>query len=319
MKREGSDPLNPLIRIRDFVKRYVEGLDDLIQILLVALVSEGHVFIEGPVGSGKTLTARLIASSIGGVFKRVQMTPDLLPSDILGGYYYNISKGEWVFREGAVFANILFIDELSRAPPKTQSALLEVMQEGRVSIEGRSFEVPKPFLVIATRISASDMYGEGVYRLTHTLLDRFAYSYNVSYIDPVSEIRVLEKIDAIDDVIKASKIDPVASIDEIIELQRRVREIYVDDKIRRYVVDIITFIRGSEDVLIPPSPRASVWMLKGARALALLEDLDYVSPDHVKKIAPHVLRHRIVLRGEDRVDSIDRFIENVLSRVEVPK
>ena len=277
------------------------------------------MFIEGPAGSGKTLVARLLASSIGGVFKRIQMTPDLLPSDVLGGFYYNIPKGEWVFREGAVFANVLFIDELNRAPPKTQSALLEVMQEGRVSIEGRTFEVPKPFLVIATQINVKDLFIEGTYQLTHTLLDRFSYSYYVSYLDPLNEIRMLERINDLDSVLKSSSIDPVASLEEIVALQRRVKEIYVDEKIRKYIVDIVDYFRRSEEVLIPPSSRASIWILKGARALAMLEGLDYVAPDHVKKIALYVLRHRIFLREEERRENIDEYIRKALSVIEVPK
>jgi len=320
MREDLKSLREPLDRLRDFIESYIVGMKDLIRLLMIALLTEGHVLIEGPPGTGKTLAAKLLASSIGGVFRRIQMVPDILPSDVLGSFYYDLQKSQWIFREGPVFANILFVDELSRAPPRTQSALLEAMQEGRVSIEGRFFDLPKPFLVIATQIYTGSSHVEGVYPLTHTLLDRFAYSYRTSYADPQDEIKILDKIDDIDEIIRSGSLKPLIETKDILKLQKIVREIYVDQRIKRYIIDIISSLRKSEDLAVKPSTRASIWLLKGSRALALLEGEEFVVPDHVKKIAPYVLSHRIEFKsefGEER--DVYKYIQDLLSRIEVPK
>jgi MoxR-like ATPase len=311
--------MDSLEEVAGFIRKYIVGMDDLIKLLLIAILTEGHILIEGPPGTGKTLTARLLALSIGGIFRRVQMTPDILPTDILGSYYYNLQKGEWILREGPIFSNILLVDEISRAPPRTQSALLEAMGEGRVSLEGRTFDLPKPFLVIATQINLGDLAGEGVYPLTPTLTDRFAYSYITKIVDKQHEMEILKRIDNIDDVLRSQASSSIISTKDLLVLQRRVRDIYVDDRIRKYIVDLIDALRRSEDLSIPPSTRASIWLLKGSRAIALLERLNYVVPDHVKEIAPYVLYHRIYFRDPMKEVDKAKFIKDLLTRVEVPK
>jgi MoxR-like ATPase len=320
MNKDYFDMIKSLNQITDFISRYVVGLKDLLQLLLIALLSEGHILIKGPPGTGKTLTARLLSLSIGGVFKRVQMVPDILPSDILGSFYYDLQKGQWIFREGPIFSNILLVDDLTRAPPRTQSALLEAMQEGRVSIEGRTFELPKPFLVIATQVEAEEGLGEGVYQLSPTLLDRFAYSFRSYYVSPEEEIKILDRVDDIDDIIRSSFIKPIMTTNDLIKIQSLTRDVYIDPKIKKYIVDIITYFRKAEDLVLKPSTRATIWLLKGARALALLEGMEYVIPDHVKKIVYYVLGHRILLKEGyyEKIDIYD-YIRKVLSKIEVPK
>lgn len=301
-------------KVLDAIRKYFLGYQDLLNLLAIALLSEGHILIEGPPGAGKTTVAKLFSQAIGGVFRRVQMTPDLLPSDILGTYYYDMKRGEWVLRKGPVFSNILFVDELNRAPPRTQSALLEAMQEKQVSIEGTTFPLPKPFLVVATQMPVGS---EGTYPLTPVLIDRFAYSCRLSYLEPSVEMELLSRIDSIDE----ARIDSILSPKDIGEMQKMVRGVHVAPSIRKYIVDIVNSIRNSEEVLLGPSPRASIWLYKGSRALAFINGMDYVIPDHIKYLAPYTLYHRIVLKPEYQAEGVDpsSIISRVLGEVEVPK
>ncbi len=306
-----------LSSIAEELGKYVVGYNDLLRLMVIAILSEGHILIEGPPGTGKTLTARLVALSIGGVFKRIQGVPDMLPSDITGSYYFDIAKGEWIFREGPIFANIVMVDEINRMTPRTQSALLEAMQEGRVSVEGRTHQLPKPFLLIATQLNV----GEDLYRLTPNLLDRFAYSYRTSYPDAETELKILERIDAIEDVLRSSQERSLIGPKDIAETQSEIRNVYVSEAVRKYIVDLVNHIRGGRDLLVGPSTRAAVWLLKGSRALAYLEGLDYVAPDHVKALAGSVLTHRIVLKHEAVVKGIKPgdLIDRALREVEVAR
>ncbi len=316
--------LSKAAEILNKLDSYIVGYDDLKKLLLVAALTGGHIFLEGPPGTGKTSIARIFAGLIGGSFRRIQMTPDLLPSDIVGTYYFDLKRGEWVLRRGPIFANVVLIDELNRAPPRTQSALLQAMQEREVSIEGVRHALPRPFLVLATQMPVGT---EGTYPLTPVLVDRFAYGYQTSYPDEELEAIIVEVSDAVESVLEEplgeapSKLRPAVSQEEILRASEHVRKVYVSQKVTRYIVSLVGFIRRSSEVLLGPSPRASIWLYRGARALAFLEGRGFVIPDDVKAIARYVLAHRIILKPESLSEGVSPLdvVEKALKSVEVPK
>ncbi len=295
------------------VTEYFVGHEELVQLLTAALLSEGHVLIEGPTGTGKTLLAKVFAMSIGGAFSRIQMTPDLLPADIVGSVYYDLQSGEWKLKLGPIHANVVFIDELNRAPPRTQSALLEAMQERQVSIEGRTIPLPKPFLVVATMVPG----GEGTYPLPPLSVDRFSFCASIAGPDPAVEREVLRRIDRIEEL----NVKQVLTAGEVLAMAAEVRRVHVSERVREYIVNLVEAVRRAEEVDVKPSTRAAVWMLKGARALAYLSGRDYVLPDDVKRISVYALRHRIAVKPDYALDGVrpEDIIRRALEEVEVPK
>ena len=300
-------------RIVSEVSKYIVGMKDVINLMLVAMLTEGHILLEGPPGTGKTLLAKTFAGAIGGTFKRIQMTPDLLPADIIGTVYYDMTTGSWNLKKGPIFANVVLIDELNRATPKAQSALLEAMQEMQVSIEGSTIRLPRPFLVIATQIPYG---GEGTYPLTDVQLDRFAYSVNITYPERSEELEIITRIDELEH----PDVKPVASPEELEALIEHVRRVKVSDAVKKYILDIVENLRRSEEVATGPGPRASIWLYKGSRAVAFLDGRSYVIPDDVKKLAFPVLSHRIRIKPEYSADNLTSrdVILRVLDEVEVP-
>jgi MoxR-like ATPase len=300
-------------RIISEAQRFIVGKKEVIKMMLVALISEGHILLEGPPGTAKTLMAKTFAQATGLDFARIQMTPDTLPADILGTVVYDVRSGDFHVRRGPIFANIVLVDELNRAPPKTQAAFLEVMQERQVTIEGVSHPVDRPFLVLATQIP----YGSpGTYPLSEVQVDRFAYKVRVSHATPEEEVKILE----VADLIEAGQVRQVASKKQVLELVEEARKVYVSAPVRQYIVDLVTGLRKNHALLEGPSARASIWMMKAGRAHALISGRSYVIPDDVKAVAPHVLRHRLQLRREIVEEvSEDQVVEEILSITPVPK
>ena len=295
------------------ISKAVVGKEDVIELLTIALLSEGHVLIEGIPGVAKTTIAKAFSNAIGLKFSRIQLTPDLLPADIIGIFYYDQKTGEWTIKHGPIFANVILADEVNRAQPKTQSALLEAMQEKQVTIEGVTHKLPEPFLVIATM---NPLEHEGVYILPEAQLDRFMLKIEVGFPDKGEEIRLLKRKSRDD----FWEVNPIITREELLELMEKVKEVSVSDEIIEYIYSIVSNTRSDERLLFGASPRAGEHLLYAAKASAFLDGRDYVIPDDVKKVAPAVLAHRLLLKAEYELEGVTtkEIIMEVLEETEVP-
>lgn len=306
-----AEPLSDVVRE---VQKYVVGMREELWLSCVSLLSGGHLLLQGPPGSGKTLLASTFTRAIGGEFKRIQMTPDLLPSDIIGTNVYNIGTGTWSVRRGPIFANVVLLDELNRATPRTQAALLEAMQESRVTIEGMTFHLPSPTFFMATQVGSGS---EGTYPLTDVQVDRFAFSAEVALPGPDEEAEVISRVD----LVESADVKEAATTEEISDLIEKVRAVKVSPAVKRYIVSLVGSLRASRDLRAPLGLRASVWLYKGARAVAFLDGREYVIPDDVKAIAESALAHRLRLRAESLAEGVTAksLVEKALDGVPVPK
>ena len=295
------------------VGKAVVGKEDVIELLTIALLSEGHVLIEGIPGVAKTTIAKAFSRAIGLSFSRIQLTPDLLPADIIGVFYYDQKTGEWTTKKGPIFANVVLADEINRAQPKTQSALLEAMQERQVTIEGRTFPLPRPFLVIATM---NPLEHEGVYILPEAQLDRFMLKIEIGFPERDEEIMLLKR-KSIGDF---SDVEPIVTHEELMRLISDVTTVEVSDEIIEYIYTIISATRSDERLLFGASPRAGEHLLYAAKASAFLDGRKYVIPDDVKKVALSVLTHRLVLKVEYELEGVRvrDVVEDILRETEVP-
>lgn len=295
------------------VSKAVVGKEDVIELLAIALLSEGHVLIEGIPGVAKTTIAKAFSQAIGLKFSRIQLTPDLLPADIIGIFYYDQKSGEWTVKHGPIFANVVLADEINRAQPKTQSALLEAMQERQVTIEGVTYELPQPFLVIATM---NPLEHEGVYVLPEAQLDRFMLKIEVGFPKKEEELLLLKRKsrDEFWDV------EPVVTREGLMKLMKKVKTVLVSDEIIEYIYEILSKTRSDERLLFGASPRAGEHLLYAAKASAFLDGRDYVIPDDVKNVAPAVLAHRLLLKAEYELEGIKTgdVIKEIIEDTEVP-
>lgn len=300
-------------RIMQEVSKVIIGKQELKEALLVALLAGGHVLIEGLPGTAKTKLAETFAIVIGGKFKRVQLTPDMMPSDITGFYMYS-SDGGSRFLPGPIFGNVVLADELNRTTPKTQSALLESMGEGQVTIEGVTHDLPRPFMVIATQLEAG---AEGTYPLTDVQLDRFLVRDLSRYPKREEEKLVLSQIDYLDQ----PSLSEIASAGDIEQLQKLTKQVYVAEPVLEYLLDIVEALRKDPDLAQGPGPRGSIAFYKCCRARALLEARDYVIPDDVKRMAKLVMIHRLHVKPEAEMDGLTPplVLDKVLSQVAVPR
>ena len=297
------------------VSKVIIGKRDTIEVVVSVLFSEGHVLIEGLPGTAKTLLAKSIARAIGGVFKRVQGNPDLLPTDITGFHIYTMG-GEVRFVKGPIFANVVMVDELNRITPRAQSALLEAMQEGQVTVDGITYKIPKPFMIIATQVPPD--VGTGVYPLTETLTDRFSAVAFSHYNRPEEEFEMVGK----SDILIAERVKPVLKLEEVMKVIEAIRQgVYVSDRVIKYIVDLTNYIRRHKHVVYGPSHRASIHLFRMARVYAAYEGRDYVIPDDVKKLAKPAIVHRIRVSPEAEAEGItpSDIVEEALKRVKVPK
>lgn len=289
--------------------RTIVGKADAIRLVLVALLADGHTLLEDVPGVGKTLLAKSLSRSIDGRFQRIQCTPDLLPTDITGTNIWNQRRGEFEFLPGPVFANILLTDEINRATPRTQSALLEVMEEKQVTVDGVSRRVPKPFFVIATQ---NPIEYQGTFPLPEAQMDRFMLSLSLGYPSEEEELQMLERHQ---EGLTVSELEPCISTEDILELQRLCARVKVEKSLQQYILNLVRASRTAEEVTLGVSPRGAVALQRTTQALAFLEGRDYAIPDDVKFLAPHVLAHRLIPAGGRRSQPI---VEQLLRSVPIP-
>ncbi len=303
-----------LSRVIDNVSKKVIGKKKELELVLATLFSEGHVLLEGVPGVAKTLMAKTIARSLGLDFKRVQGTPDMLPSDIIGVQIFDPSRQGFVFKQGPVFTNVLFVDEINRMPPKTQAALLEAMQERQVTIEGRAYRLPSPFLVIATM---NPIEIEGTFPLSEAQVDRFLSKIIIGYPSVDETVEILMRYY---DIVREEDAEPVLTPKEILEIIDTVKKIRADKNVLKYIALIVEATRSHKMVRLGASPRGAIALLLLARGIALMRGRDYITPDDVKYVAHAALRHRIMLTGEALITGLtpDKIIDFILERVEVP-
>jgi MoxR-like ATPase len=302
------------------IGKVVVGQMELVEGVVIALFAEGSVLIEGPPGLGKTLLVNVMSKTVSCQFRRVQFTPDLMPSDLTGHSIYDLKQQAFSFNPGPVFTNILLTDEINRSPPKTQSALLEVMQEQQVSVDGKSHILQRPFLVIATQ---NPIEHEGTYPLPEAQVDRFMFKLLVDYPAPADEIEILNHYASGKDPRRLSDFDlqTVLASEDVLTIQQAVRQVIIEPKILKYIVDILNASRTWGSVTIGPSPRAGVNMLLAARTLAACRGRDFVTPDDIKELAPWILRHRLRLRPEAELEGStpDETIRVIMDSVEAPR
>lgn len=306
---------NCLSAIKENIKKVVIGKDDVIDMMLVSLICSGHIIIEDLPGLGKTTLASALASSLGCDFQRIQFTPDVLPSDITGFNMYDIQTGKKSFQKGSVHNQIILADEINRASPKTQSALLEAMQEGQVTVDGETYQLPKPFMIMATQ-NPVDM--SGTYPLPEAQMDRFLMQINVGYPDAKAELEIVR---AHRSVTEEVKLESVASAEDIIALQQSLSEVHIDDEVLTYIINLVTATRSAEGVLVGASPRGSIALTHAACGLAILEGRNYVIPDDVKRLAPFVLCHRMIMKNRSGAKGTTPkdALEKIFKTLSVPK
>jgi len=303
-------------RVRENIQKVVVGKGEVINLALVAILCEGHILIEDVPGTGKTVLARSIAASLGCTFCRIQFTPDLLPSDVTGINYFNQKTQEFVFRPGPVMSQVVLADEINRATPRTQSAMLEAMQEQQITVDGVTYFLPRPFLVMATQ---NPIELEGTFPLPEAQVDRFLIKLPIGYPTEKEEHDILLRFEREDPL---EGLSSVITPDELVAIQRQVREVRVEESVRGYIVDVVRATRSHKDVQLGASPRGTLSLYKCAQALAAIRGRKYVLPDDVKLLAPYVLTHRILispatrLRGRRLADVLMDVIETVPVPVE---
>ncbi len=321
LNSKAADYSAVLKKAADEVKKAIVGQEKILEKLMISLIADGHVLLEGVPGLAKTLMIKTLSDTLGGKFQRLQFTPDLLPADIMGTKIYDHKSCSFSTKKGPIFANFILADEINRAPPKVQSALLEAMQEHQVTIQGDTFKLDRPFLVLATQ---NPIETEGTYALPEAQVDRFMFKLLIDYPDKKQEKEIIRRYTTG----KEYKISKAISPDEIKRIQRFNKEIYADDKIEDYVSEIVDATRHPEayglefdgHIEFGASPRASIWMILSAKAHALLDSRGYVVPEDVKAVAADVLRHRIILSYEAEAEEMttDNIIEKILSKIKVP-
>ncbi|MBC8054829.1 MAG: MoxR family ATPase [Sphingobacteriaceae bacterium] len=304
--------------IRASLSKIIIGQHEMIDFLIAGILADGHILIEGVPGVAKTLTAKLIAKCVNADFSRIQFTPDLMPSDVLGTSVFNPKDASFEFKKGPVFGNIILIDEINRAPAKTQSALFEVMEERQITMDGKTYKMDEPFMVLATQ---NPIEQEGTYRLPEAQLDRFLFKIEVGYPSLEEETQILIQQHQQKTEEKIEEIKPVLSVNQITELRHKVRHLFVKPEILQFAAQIIHDTRSSKSLFLGASPRASLALVNSAKALAAMNGRDFVTPDDIIKAVKPVLRHRIMLTPDKEMEGVspDEVLNQIIHKIEVPR
>ncbi len=305
-------------QIKEQLGQVIVGQNDFIELLLVALLADGHVLIEGVPGVAKTVTAKLMAKTIDTGFSRIQFTPDLMPSDILGTSVLNMKTSDFEFKRGPIFSNVVLVDEINRSPAKTQAALFEVMEERQITIDGDQYDMPPPFIVLATQ---NPVEQEGTYALPEAQLDRFLFKINVGYPNLEEEVLIIQSHNDRKGTQPQTLVKTVLKEKDLAEYRSKVFDVLVEEKIVKYIAEIITKTRSHPHLFLGGSPRASLAVLMASKAYAALQGRDFVIPEDVKKCVYPVLRHRLILTPEREMEggTPDTVIEMIVQSVEVPR
>ena len=305
-------------QIKATLGKIIVGQQDAIDLLIAGILADGHVLIEGVPGVAKTLTAKLIAKAIDAKYSRIQFTPDLMPSDVLGTSVFNPKTIDFEFKQGPIFGNIILIDEINRAPAETQSALFEVMEERQVTIDGQNYKMEEPFIVLATQ---NPVEQEGTYRLPEAQLDRFLFKIEIKYPTLEEEIQIVTQQHQQKTNDQLNDIKPILTKNDILALRNQVKAFHVEPKILEFVARIIHETRNNKSLYLGGSPRASLAIVNAAKALAAIKGRDFVTPDDIVWVAPAVLRHRIMLTPDKEMEGVspDEIVKQIIQKIEVPR
>ena len=305
-------------RVRKEIHKVIVGQDEMITLILAGLFTGGHVLIEGVPGIAKTMTVNLLAKALDLNFKRIQFTPDLMPADVTGTSIYNVQSGSFEFKPGPIFSNIVLIDEINRSPAKTQAALFEVMEELQVTVDGRSHQMSKPFMVLATQ---NPIEQEGTYKLPEAQQDRFQFRIKIDYPSYAEELEIIKRFEGDFEQSSIREVQPVLSFIELENCMKTIQSVYIKDELIEFIAKIIDKTRRTTDLFLGASPRASLAIVKTSKALAAMQGRDYVSPEDIVQALFPVLNHRLILSAEKEMDGFDvkEVLDELIKQVDVPR
>ena len=294
------------------------GQQKMFDLMLTAILADGHVLLEGVPGIAKTLAAKVMARLIDSGFSRIQFTPDLMPSDVLGTSVFNMQKSEFEFKKGPLFSNVILIDEINRSPAKTQAALFEVMEERQITIDGKTYKMDPMYMVLATQ---NPIEQEGTYKLPEAQLDRFLFKINLTYLSKADEVEILERHNKNIKLADVSGLKPVISSSDIVDFRSKIKDVHVENNLIGYIASIVDETRNNKAIYLGASPRAGIAMLNGSKAYAALNGRDFITPEDIKYIAEPVLNHRLILTPESEMEgqSVSDICKKILDKIEVPR